>query len=52
MKMLRKTIDCKCLRNSGENYGCLFVAKFNDWFSCVQPVDLNSCKNWLFYIQQ
>ena len=30
MKMLRKTIDCKSLGNSEENYGSLFVAKFND----------------------
>ena len=23
-----------------EIYGCLFVAKFNDWLSCVQHIDL------------
>ena len=50
MKMLRKTIDCKSLGNSEEKYGCFFIAKFNDSFSYVQHITLNTCKNWLFYI--
>ena len=25
--------------------GCLFVAKFNDWLSCVQHIDLNTFNN-------
>ena len=33
-------------------YGYLFVAKFNNWLSYVQHVDLNTSKNWLFNIQQ
>ena len=34
------------------DYGCSFVAKFNDWLSCVQQIDLNTFKNSLFNIQQ
>ena len=33
-------------------YGWLFVAKFSDWLSCVQHIDLNTFKNKLFNIQQ
>ena len=32
--------------------GCLFVAKFNDWLSCAQHVDLKTFKNRFFNIQQ